>query len=85
MASETDGKPDAVAVEEGIGLEAARQDFGNLVLRAGFGGERIPITRFGKQTAALVGMKDLAFLRAVELLEIDLDSALEKLRAMAAV
>jgi hypothetical protein len=85
MARETDGKPEDENSDGEIGLEAARMQLGDLVLRAGFGGERIPISRFGKQTAALVGMKDLAFLRDVEALDIGLDSALEKLRAVAVV
>lgn len=37
----------------------AKRQFGELLARAGFGNERIAITRHGKKIAALVGVKDL--------------------------
>lgn len=67
MATDTEGKAgQEVLIDEGIGLELARATLGDLVLRAGFGNERIVLTRKGKQTAALIGMKDLK-----RLLELD--------------
>lgn len=38
--------------------EDARRDFGELLSRVGFGGERIVITRHGKPVAALVSIAD---------------------------
>lgn len=40
----------------------AKRSFGQLIARAGFGGERITITRHGKAIAALVSARDLATL-----------------------
>ena len=50
---------DEVGTLEGIGINRAREILGDLVNRAGFGGERIPILRNGKPVAALVGIRDL--------------------------
>lgn len=47
-----------------VGAEEAKRSFGELLARAGFGGERIVITRHGKQIAALVPTRDLATLDA---------------------
>lgn len=68
MPAELERKPeeDESDTDEGIGLLLAKQSLGELVLRAGFGNERITITRKGKPTAALIGMKDLARLRALD-------------------
>jgi prevent-host-death family protein len=54
------------AAEEGIPLKQARTILGELVARAGFGNEQIVITKNGKQTAALVGMRDLERLRQLD-------------------
>jgi prevent-host-death family protein len=51
---------------EGVGVNRARDILGELVNRAGYGGERIPLTRNGKQVAALVSMKDVERLRALD-------------------
>lgn len=51
---------------EGVGIIRAREILGDLVNRAGFGGERIPILRNGRQLAAIVGVKDLERLRALD-------------------
>ena len=42
-----------------IGAEEARRDLGELLSRAGFGGERILITRHGKPIAGLVSIEDV--------------------------
>lgn len=49
-----------------VGLEAARANIGDLVIRAGYAGERIAITRFGKQVAYLIGPKDFERLLALD-------------------
>lgn len=51
---------------EGVGIIRAREILGELVNRAGYGNERIPITRNGRQAAALIGMRDLERLRALD-------------------
>lgn len=67
MANDTEGKTmDESVTDDGVGLELARATLGELVLRAGFGNERIPITRHGKQTAALIGIRDLEKLRSTD-------------------
>lgn len=67
MPDESDRKDeDANDTPEGVGIIRARAVLGELVNRAGFGNERIPITRNGKQVAALVGMRDLERLRALD-------------------
>lgn len=62
---ETEGK-ETMAVSS----DDARKIFGDLLARAGHRDERIVITLYGKEHAALVGMKDLARLR-----QIDADAA----------
>ena len=44
------------------GAEEAKKIFGDLIARAGFGAERIVITRFGKEIAALIPISDLEVL-----------------------
>lgn len=39
--------------------EQARKDFSDCLERAGFGNERIVVTRFGRPLAALVSISDL--------------------------
>jgi hypothetical protein len=46
--------------------DEARDNLGPLVLRAGFGEERIPITYHGELRAFLVGPKDVARLRSLD-------------------
>ena len=61
MSNDSEGKE-----PESFGLEEARSQIGDLVLRAGLKNERIEITRFGKPIAALVPTKDLETLRALD-------------------
>jgi prevent-host-death family protein len=57
----TEGKEsDAVASDE------ARRNFADLLARAAYKDERIVITMYGKEHAALIGMKDLGRLRALD-------------------
>lgn len=58
--------PDDTETPEGVGLVRARDIIGDLVARASYGNERIVITRHGRQVAALVGMRDLERLRALD-------------------
>lgn len=51
---------------EGVGIIRAREILGDLVNRAGFGGERIPILRNGKPLAAIVSLGDLERLRGLD-------------------
>jgi hypothetical protein len=51
---------------EGVGIRRARDILGDLVSRAGYGNERIPIIRHGKQTAFLIGPKDAERLRQLD-------------------
>lgn len=52
-----------------VGAEEARKDLTGLMMRAGFGNERIVLTRNGKRTAALIGMRDLERLAALDAAE----------------
>lgn len=45
-----------------ITSDEGKQRFGQYLARAGFGNERIVITRFGKPFAVIIGMRDLAVL-----------------------
>lgn len=65
MADDAERKQDADDAEtaDGIGIVRAREILGDIVLRAGFGNERVILTRKGKPTAAVIGMKDLERLR----------------------
>lgn len=49
-----------------VGAEDARKGLTELMGRAGFGDERIVLTRNGKPTAAIIGMADLDRLRALD-------------------
>lgn len=42
-----------------VAAEDARVRLGELMLRAGYGEERIVLTRHGKPIAALIGLRDL--------------------------
>lgn len=42
-----------------VTADEAKRSFGELIARAGFGNERIAITRHGKKIAAIVGVRDL--------------------------
>lgn len=60
---ETDDEGETV---DGIGLVRAQQILGQLVNRAGFGGERVPILRNRKPIAYLVGVPDMERLRSTD-------------------
>lgn len=62
MAEQDKGRkePDPISTDE------ARDTLGPLILRAGFGNERIPITYHGELRAALVGLRDLEKLRELD-------------------
>ncbi len=62
---EAEHKTAELEVEE-ISAEDIRNRFGDLLVRAGFGGERFIVTRHGKPTAAIVSMKDYERLRALD-------------------
>lgn len=68
MPDDVERKPDADESEsaEGIGVAEAREVLGDLVLRAAYGNERVMITRKGRASAALIGMKDLERLRQLD-------------------
>jgi prevent-host-death family protein len=46
--------------------DEARDNLGPLILRAGFGNERIPITYHGELRAAIVGLRDLERLQSLD-------------------
>lgn len=56
---ETQRKDEAPA-RTTFSTDEARVTLGELSLRAGYGGERIILTRRGKPVAAIVGLRDLA-------------------------
>lgn len=56
----------AATREPTIQSDEARRSFGDLLARAGHKDERIVITLYGKEHAALIGMKDLERLRALD-------------------
>lgn len=66
MTAPADGKTDEVETTEGVGIVRAREILGELVNRAGYGNERIVIMRNDKQSAAIVGMRDLERLRKLD-------------------
>lgn len=51
---------------DGIGVKEARIVLGDLVARVSYGNERIVLTKHGKRAAALVPMRDLLRLRALD-------------------
>lgn len=66
MAEQESPVKEAKQADEVVSVEAARDTLGRFVLRAGFGNERVIITYHGEERAALVGLKDLARLRALD-------------------
>lgn len=58
---ETESK-DAMTVSS----EDARRSFADILARAGHKDERVVITLYGKEHAALIGIKDLERLRALD-------------------
>lgn len=49
-----------------ISSDDARRSFGDLLARAGHKDERVVITLYGKEHAALIGIRDLERLRALD-------------------
>jgi prevent-host-death family protein len=49
-----------------VSSDDARKSFADLLARAGHKDERVVITLYGKEHAALIGMKDLERLRALD-------------------
>lgn len=52
--------------DAGIGIVRARTILGELVLRSGYGNERIALTRKGKPLAFLIGLKDMERLKSLD-------------------
>jgi len=62
-----DAEADSKAVEvERITIDAARGVLGDLVARADYAGTTSIITRYGKDAAALVGIKEWERLRSLD-------------------
>jgi prevent-host-death family protein len=55
---------DRKTTEEPIEItsDEGKSRFGEYIARAGFGNERIVVTRHGKPIAAIIGLRDLAVL-----------------------
>jgi prevent-host-death family protein len=67
MAPDPERNPAESAKEtEGVNLEFARANIGTLVIDAGVANKQIVITRHGKPLAALIGLRDLERLRALD-------------------
>lgn len=67
MPDDSERKPaDEAEGADGVGIKRAREILGDLVHRAGFSGERIVLTMNGRQSAALVSMRDFERLRALD-------------------
>jgi prevent-host-death family protein len=69
MADDANRPEEAEDISEsdaGIGVDAARAKLGELTLRAGYGNERVRLTRKGKPIAVLIGMKDFARLESLD-------------------
>jgi prevent-host-death family protein len=63
---EQNGKDEPTMDVEAIPVSDVQARLSELVNRAGFANERIVLTRHGKQTAALIGLKDLERLRSMD-------------------
>lgn len=61
-----DVKDETNEVGEQVPVVDVQRRLAELMSRAGFGGERIILTRNGKPTAAMISMKDLERLRALD-------------------
>jgi prevent-host-death family protein len=67
MAESTEGRK-AKRIE--LSSVEAKDRFGELLGRAGFGNERILITRHGRPVAAVIGMRDLESLEGTPLADV---------------
>jgi prevent-host-death family protein len=54
------------APEEGVSVQRARGELADLINRAAYGRERILLKRRGKPVAAIVSIKDIEMLEALE-------------------
>lgn len=52
--------------DEVMAIDAARDVLGDLVARADYAGTRTIITRYGKEAAAIIGIRDLQRLEALD-------------------
>ncbi len=66
MAEQDTGRKADGAEAVAYSTDEARDNLGPLILRAGFGNERIPITYHGELRAFLVGLKDVERLEALD-------------------
>ncbi|MDB4876483.1 MAG: Antitoxin Phd YefM, type toxin-antitoxin system [Gemmatimonadetes bacterium] len=53
-------------VETTVSADETRKGLSEFLGRAGFGNERFVVTQYGKETAALIGMRDLQRLRDLD-------------------
>lgn len=65
MEEPTDSRKEKPARVE-LPADEAKSRFGELIARTGFGNERIVITRHGKPLSAVIGLRDLEALEALE-------------------
>lgn len=65
MAEQEVGRKES-AESDAVSTDWARDNLGPLVLRAGYGNERIPISYHGELRAFLVGLKDVERLRSLD-------------------
>jgi prevent-host-death family protein len=68
MAADSERNPEANPDErDAVGIEEARANFGALVIDASVANKRRVIKRHGKPVAAVVGLRDLERLRALDI------------------
>ncbi len=60
-------------------LGKARGNFAEIINKVAYGGERVTITKHGKDAVAIVSLGDLDLLEAIET-QIDINEALEALK-----
>ncbi len=60
-------------------LGAARGNFAEIINKVAYGGERIIITKHGKDAVAIIPLDDLNLLEAIET-QIDIKEAMEALK-----
>lgn len=71
MADQDAERKDGGEPIESVPVVDIQRRISELMSRAAFGGDRIVLTRNGKEMAAIVGMKDLERLRAQDAREVD--------------
>ncbi len=60
-------------------LGKVRSNFAEIINKVAYGGERVTITKHGKDAVAIVSLGDLDLLEAIET-QIDINEALEALK-----